>query len=101
MAANMGMAGNSHLLMQQQQNNNSNQRQLQHIVYTRLVQNTPAIQPGGWQAGVQINDRLGKTVNLYVPCHFIVRSNVSRFSHASQYLQYHARHTSDRIRQSC
>lgn len=64
MAANMGMAGNGHLLMQQQQTNN--QRQLQQAVYSRLVQNTPAIPPGGWQAGVQINDRLGKTVNLYV-----------------------------------
>lgn len=63
MAANMGMAGNSHLLMQQQQNNN-NQRQMQQIVYNHLVQNTPAITGGGWQAGIPINDRLGKTLNL-------------------------------------
>lgn len=63
MAANMGMAGNGHLLMQQQQNN---QRQMQQIVYNQLVQNTPQIASGGWQSAVQINDRLGKTVNLYV-----------------------------------
>ncbi|KAB5570425.1 hypothetical protein GE09DRAFT_707372 [Coniochaeta sp. 2T2.1] len=65
MAANMGMAGNGHLMMQQQQqqNNNNRQRQLQQTVYTALVQNTPVI-PGGWQQGIQINDRLGKTMNL-------------------------------------
>jgi hypothetical protein len=68
MAANMGMAGNGHLLMQQQQQQqqSNGQRQLQQHVYAHLVQNTPAIQPGGWQAGLQINDRLGKIMTLYV-----------------------------------
>ena len=65
MAANMGMAGNGHLMMQQQQQNDNNrQRQLQQTVYTALVQNTPVI-PGGWQQGIPINDRLGKTMNLF------------------------------------
>lgn len=73
MAANMGMAGNGHLLMQQQQQNSQNQRTLQQVVYSRLVQNTPAIPPGGWQAGMQINDRLGKTVNLYVARQSVTR----------------------------
>jgi len=76
MAANMGMAGNGHLLMQQQQQQqqqqNTGQRQLHQHVYTALVQNAAAVQPGGWQSGVQINDRLGKTVNLYVSRYFIV-----------------------------
>lgn len=63
MAANMGMAGNSQLLMQQQQNNN-NQRQMQQLVYSQLVANTPAIPGGGWQSGMPINERLGKTLNL-------------------------------------
>lgn len=71
MAANLGMAGNSQMLMQQQQQTNNSHRQMQQLVYGRLVQNTPPI-TGGWQSGMQINDRLGKTMNLYVCCHFIV-----------------------------
>jgi hypothetical protein len=68
MAANMGMAGNSHMLVQQpQQQQQHNQRQLQQHVYAALVQSTQGIPPGGWQAGIQITDRMGKTMNLYVP----------------------------------
>jgi hypothetical protein len=67
MAANMGMGGNSHLLMQQRQQQNTNdQMAMQQMVYQQLVQNTPAVPANGWQANMTINDRLGKTTNLFV-----------------------------------
>jgi hypothetical protein len=62
MAANMQMGGNGHLMMQQQQS--QSQRQLQQIVYNNLISNTPQIQ--GWQSGMPVGERLGKTMNLYV-----------------------------------
>jgi hypothetical protein len=70
MAANMPMAGNSHMLMQQQQQQQQQQhpqqqqqrdRQLAQYVYQQLI-NTPLTQP--WQQNLPVQDRLGKTMQL-------------------------------------
>ena len=54
MAANMGqMAPNGQQMLVP--------RQLQQVVYQNLMSSN---QPGGWQATVPIQDRLGKTMNL-------------------------------------
>lgn len=60
MAANMPqMAGNGHMMMPQ-----NSQRQLQTLVYNQMLSNPTPLQ--GWQAGININERLGKAMNLYV-----------------------------------
>lgn len=59
MAANMPqMAGNGHMMMPQA----NNQRQLQSWVYSQMMANPPPLQ--GWQAGININERFGKAMNL-------------------------------------
>jgi hypothetical protein len=59
MAANMPqMAGNGHIMQQ------NGQRQLQAVVYNQLMSNPPPIQ--GWQSGINVADRFGKTMNLFV-----------------------------------
>lgn len=58
MAANMPqMAGNGHMMQ-------NGQRQLQAAVFSQLTNNP--IQLQGWQAAVNVTDRFGKIMNLYV-----------------------------------
>jgi hypothetical protein len=83
MAANMQhMAGAGQMMPQQVRRPNNNQ--IQQMVYQNLVQNTPPPNSMGWQSNVTINDRMGKTLNLYVaepylPTKFLyLRANVSQ-----------------------
>ena len=70
MAANIPMATNGQMMMQQrqqmQQQQQMQQRQLSQMVYQQLANNHGQAGPNGWQAATTIQDRLGKTTNLYV-----------------------------------
>jgi len=71
MAANIPMATNGQMMMQQrqqlqQQHATMQQRQLSQMVYQQLANNHGQAGPNGWQAATTIQDRLGKTTNLYV-----------------------------------
>lgn len=68
MAANMQhMAGAGHMMQQQMQQMHQHMRkntnQYQTTIFQRLS-STP-VPPGGWQASISINDRMGKTMELY------------------------------------
>lgn len=70
MAANMPqMAGNGHIMQQ------NGQRQLQAVVYNQLMSNPPPLQ--GWQSGINVADRFGKTMNLfvYIPAPLVISSS--------------------------
>lgn len=74
MAANMQqMAAAAHMMPQQQQQLQHQQQlqmrrnvaQYQAQIFTRL--SAAPVPAGTWQSTVSINDRMGKTMELYVP----------------------------------
>lgn len=50
--------------LQQQRAMHNRSAQLQHLVYNSMLNTTQAL--SGWQTTVQITERVGKCVNLYV-----------------------------------
>lgn len=62
MAANLNMQSQMAMLPQQQRRGGGIPNHLMSIVYQQLLANTPVV--NGWRAGVQLTERMGKTVNL-------------------------------------
>ncbi|KAH6624506.1 hypothetical protein B0J18DRAFT_456785 [Chaetomium sp. MPI-SDFR-AT-0129] len=66
----LNTAGSDHPLqqqLQQQQPPQPQNKQLQNLIYTNLMQNMTMLPMGSWQAGVSISDRVEKSSNLYKP----------------------------------
>lgn len=73
MAANMQhMAGGGPMIPQQMRKPTPNQ--LQQIVFQNIQQNTPPMNGMTWQSSFSANERMGKTLDLYVP-QVLVRGN--------------------------
>lgn len=67
MAANMQqMAGAGQMMPQQLRRPPTNTHQLQQLVYHNLLQNSQPPNGLTWQGSVSLNDRMGKTMDLYV-----------------------------------
>ena len=65
MAANMQqMAGGGQPMPQQLRRPNS--QQIQQLVYQTLIQNTQSANGMAWQGSLNLNDRMAKTMDLYV-----------------------------------
>ncbi len=66
MAANINMQQMQQMGMPLQQPQQQRKfvipNQLSSMVYQQLVANTPVV--SGWRSGVQVTERMGKTVNL-------------------------------------
>jgi hypothetical protein len=70
MAANMQqMAGVGQMMPQQLRRPPASSHQIQQLVYQNLLQNSQPPNGLTWHANVSLNDRMGKTMDLYVP-HF-------------------------------
>jgi hypothetical protein len=66
MAANMQhMAGAGQMMPQQMRKPTATQ--LQQAVYQNIQQNTPPLNGMTWQSNFSVNERMGKTLELYVP----------------------------------
>jgi hypothetical protein len=67
MAANMQqMAGAGQMMPQQLRRPTANSHQIQQMVYQNLLQNSQPPNGLTWQGTVSLNDRMGKTMDLYV-----------------------------------
>jgi hypothetical protein len=66
MAANMQqhMAGAGQMMPQQLRKPTASQ--LQQAVYQNIQQNTPPLNGMTWQSNFSVNERMGKTLDLYV-----------------------------------
>ena len=64
MAANLQQMAGGQMMAQQQRRPQFNSNHIQQMVVSSLMSNTAAIT--GWQAGVQVNERMGRITNMYV-----------------------------------
>ncbi|GAO13169.1 hypothetical protein UVI_02025240 [Ustilaginoidea virens] len=67
MAANMQQMAGAGQMMPQQLRRPQTSHQLQQMVYQNLLQNARPANGLTWQGNVSLNDRMGKTMDLYVP----------------------------------
>jgi type II secretory pathway pseudopilin PulG len=59
---------------QQHQHQQPQNKQLQNLVYTNLMQSMSVAPINSWQAGVSIGDRFAKTSNLYEALFLVFQS---------------------------